>query len=180
MPGRAPAQIHMVCESCSLWHFYEGYVYVPFIFILLVLIAVYWTLLLWTHTTCFPDTAPAAVCHMGLLSSDKNLLLSDHNSWECSALRSLSCWDSNWAMWHSRQTQEMSGSSGGRLWQLKTSHVLLNVGFTFGTDCGVSHRHFLGGKHWTEDSKRFKRDMTSISLLTIRFSPGFLIIFFSA
>ncbi|KAI4567427.1 hypothetical protein MJT46_008640 [Ovis ammon polii x Ovis aries] len=70
-----------------------GYVYVPFIFILLVLIAVYWTLLLCTETTCFPDTAPAAVCHMALLSSDKNLLLSDHNSWKCSALKSLSCGD---------------------------------------------------------------------------------------
>ncbi|KAG5205607.1 hypothetical protein JEQ12_018857 [Ovis aries] len=71
----------------------RGYVYVPFIFILLVLIAVYWTLLLCTETTCFPDTAPAAVCHMALLSSDKNLLLSDHNSWKCSALKSLSCGD---------------------------------------------------------------------------------------
>ncbi|MXQ95494.1 hypothetical protein E5288_WYG003318 [Bos mutus] len=70
-----------------------GYVYAPFIFILLVLIAVYWALLLCTETTCFPDTAPAAVCRMALLSSDKNLLLSDHNSWKCSALKSLSCGD---------------------------------------------------------------------------------------
>lgn len=95
----------MVCESFSLWHFYEGYVYAPFIFILLVLIAVYWALLLCTETTCFPDTAPAAVCRMALLSSDKNLLLSDHNSWKCSALKSLSCGDLSWAMTQSTSTQ---------------------------------------------------------------------------
>ena len=104
--GRAPAWVHMVCESFSLWHFYEGYVYVPFFFILLVLIAVYWPRLLCTETTCFPaGTARAAVCHMALLSSDKNLLLSDHNSWKRSALKSLSCWDSSWAVTWSTSTR---------------------------------------------------------------------------
>lgn len=86
MPGKAPVHIHMVCESCSAWHFYEGYVYVPFIFILLVLIAVSCTLLLCMETTCWPDAVPAVLCHMALLSSDRNLLLPDHNSWKCSAL----------------------------------------------------------------------------------------------
>lgn len=133
----------MVCESFSLWHFYEGYVYVPFIFILLVLIAVYWTLLLCTETTCFPDTAPAAVCHMALLSSDKNLLLSDHNSWKCSALKSLSCGDLSWAM-----TQSTSAQNEWILWGqlmaakkppmrrwMRTSCLELIASFTVDTSC---------------------------------------------
>lgn len=92
MPEKAPVHIHMVCESCSPWHFYEGYVYVPFIFILLVLIAVSCTLLLCTETTCWPDTVPAVVCHMALLSSDRNLLLPDQNSWKRSALSGIMTW----------------------------------------------------------------------------------------
>lgn len=61
----------------------------PFIFILLVLIAVSCALLLCMETTCCPDTAPAVVCHTTLLSSDRNLLLPSHNSWKCSALKEI-------------------------------------------------------------------------------------------
>lgn len=93
MPGKAPAHIHMVCESCSPWHFYEGYVYAPFIFILLVLIAVSCTLLLCVGTTRCPATVPAVVYHMALLASDRSLLLllplPDHNSWKYSALNGM-------------------------------------------------------------------------------------------
>lgn len=141
----------MVCESFSLWHFYEGYVYVPFIFILLVLIAVSWTLLLCTKTTHSPNTAPAAVCHRALLSSDKNLLPSDHSSWKSSASKSLSRWDENWAM-----TQSTSTQSEWILWgQLMAAekHPLLPP---WAAGCGLRVRNVIASfsmdASWTEST----------------------------
>lgn len=66
--------------------------------------------LLCTENTCFPSTLPSLRVHwIVLLSSDRNLLLlPDHNSWEYSAFKSLSCWYLSWAItqWN-KQTEWM-------------------------------------------------------------------------
>lgn len=137
-----------------------------------MLIAVYWTWLLCTDITRLPPSPPAqaAVCHMALLSSDKNLLLSDHNSWKCSALKSLSCWDSSWAT-----TQSTSTQNEWVLW--RQLMVGLDAGFMFGVNSELDCGHFSWGKHCVEESKRFKSDTTTV-LLTIRIALGLWVIIY--
>lgn len=42
-------------------------------------------------------------------------------------------------LWHSRQARGISGSPGGSSWQLRASHVLLDMDFAFRVDSEASH-----------------------------------------
>ena len=142
----------MVCESFSLWHFYEGYVYVPFIFILLVLIAVYWTLLLCTETTCLP----AAVWPQQL---------------EMVRLEELILWRLELSYDTVDKRTEWVDSLGAAYGSQKASHAPLDEDFVFGIDSELYCGHFLWRECCVEDSKRYTR-ATTTTFSTIRPSLG--------
>lgn len=157
-----------------LWRFYEGYVYVPFIFILMVLIAVYWTLLLCTETTCFP-TQPRLRCA----------------TWPCCPqIRTCCCLtttagnvlpqraylvEARAELWQSTSTQSDRILWGAAHGSRKASHVPLYTGFKFGADSKLDHGHVSRRKHCRREQE-VQEWPTTISL-KIRISLDLFVIY---